>query len=520
MFLYKTDTVHLKNNVQGFLFSLRDTGSSRTINRMLLHKDNYTFSLVTLGDTLSEESSFIKSFYKSATLSGKTGRNIYESRLNDFFTDLFSKDSAAKKKAKLSLTNIYFDQKSIPQIEAAINRLNLSDKEYFDIKVKLIAELGYISDTANPVIVDLLKKIYECTADTVFFQNEVIKALTRHKTKKAYTLFKELILQDPPFFSDNYQYSSLFRNLADSLLLARDLFPELLQLSTLADYKEQVLKLLVTLIDSNLVKAADYESYFTTIYFDARVELKKLQIKDEKIMEKELTKSDNENKRDFTVFNRFKRRSDLEDYSILLIPFYNTKKNVPQFFERLLQSREPEVRMTAAILMLRNNLAVADSILLSLAADDKYRSRLYVKLANAKRLDRFPPKYKNQLDISRSLLLADKDYNKVDSVVFIKKQPAAYLDKKGVVYFFKYRVNKEDEWKIGVSGLQPGDDKKLSTDDKLTSMTDKKLKLNEDLDEQLQQQLKRILFGFHPSAKHFYEFGNYANYRPIAVYED
>lgn len=520
MFLYKTDTVHFKNNVQGLRLSLRDTGSSRSISRMLLHKDNYTYSLVTLGDTLSEESSFIESFYKTAAPSGKTGKNIYESRLHDFFTDLFSKDSSAKKKAQQSLAHIYFDQKAVPQVKAAIDRLNLTDKEYFDIKVKLIAELGYIRDTADPLVVDLLKKIYESTADTGIFQNEVFKALATHKTKKAYALFKALILQDPPFFPQNYQYNSLFLNLGDSLLLARELFPELLQLLTLDDYKEQVLGLLVTLVDSNLVKAADYESYFNKIYFDARIELKKLQLKDEKILEKELTKAADENKSNYTIFNRFKRRNELEDYCVLLIPFYNTQKNVPRFFERLLRSREPEARMAAAVLMLRSNLYVADSILLNLAADDKYRSRLYVKLANAKRLDHFPARYKNQIDISRSLLLADKDYNQVDSVVFIKKQPAAYLDKKGVVYFFKYRVNKEDDWKIGVSGLQPGDEKKISTGDRLTRMTEKKLKPNDDLDAQLQEQLKRILFGVHPSAKHFYTFNKFADYRPVAVYED
>ena len=195
-----------------------------------------------MGDTLSAESSFIKSFFSSlAPEEKKLGRSIYENRLDEFFTDLFSKDSATQKRAQQSISNIYFGEKGVPKIAAAIERLNIADKEYFDTKVKLIAELGYIKDTTNPVVVSLLKKIFERTADTSLFQNEVFKALARHKTKTAYTLFKELILQDPPIFSDNYEYSSLFRNLGDSLLLARDLFPELLQLSTLSDYKENVL---------------------------------------------------------------------------------------------------------------------------------------------------------------------------------------------------------------------------------------------------------------------------------------
>lgn len=518
--LYKTDTLNLTNHVKGFRFTLRDTGSSRTLNRLLMFKDNYSYSVVTLGDTLSSESSFIRTFFSSiAPAEKKPGRSIYENRQYNFFADLFSKDSATQKRAQQSITNIYFSEKSVPQIATAIERLNLSDKEYFDSKVKLIAELGYIKDTTHPVVVSLLKKIYERTADTGIFQNEVFKALARHKTKMAYTLFKELILQEPPVFSDNYEYSSMFRNLGDSLLLARDLFPELLQLSGLSDYKENILNLLVKLADSNLIKAADYESYFTKIYFDARMELKKLQIKDEKILEKELMKADEENKRNYPAYGGYSK-NDLDDYSVLLIQFYDKRTNVPLYFERLLQSRDPGVRMTAVVLLLRNNIPVADSILLKLAADDQFRSRLYTKLEKAKQLDKFPATYKTQQDIARSFLLADKNYNKVDSVVFLKKQPVTYLDKKGVVYFYKYRVNKYDDWKIGISGLQPENEKNILTDDKLTTMTEKNIKNDIPLDEQLQDQLKKILFSFHPSARNFYGSDNYSGYRTVSTYED
>ncbi|MBL7703309.1 MAG: TraB/GumN family protein [Ferruginibacter sp.] len=520
--LYKTDTLNLKHDVKGFRYSLRDTGSSRAINRMLLLKDNYTFSLVSLGDTIAEQSGFIKSFYSSIMpAEKKLGRSIYENRLDEFMEDLFSKDSATQKKAQQSIPNIYFGEKGVPQIAAILQKLNLSNKDYFDSKVKLVSELGYIKDTIKETVVPLLKNIFEKTADTSVFQNEVFKALARHKTQKAYSLFKELILQEPPVFSDNYEYSSLFRSLGDSLLLARTLFPELLQLSSLNDYKDHVLSLLVTLVDSNLIKGADYESYFTKIYFDAKVELKKLQIKDEKTLEKELLKEDDDNSGvKYTPVYSSYNKSGLDDYSVLLLPFYEKRKNVQLFFERLLQSREPEVRMTAAVLMLRNNIPVADSIITNLAADNLHRSKLYTKMEKAKRLDKFPAKYKDQLEMAKSFLLADKNYARVDSIIFIKKQVTSYLDKKGVVYFFKYRVNKEDDWKIGISGLQPEDEKGIYTDDKLTSMTDRKIKKDEPLGDQLQAQLKKILFSFHKSARNFYGSNSYSNYRAIDSYGD
>jgi uncharacterized protein YbaP (TraB family) len=509
LFLYRSEPLLLNHGVKGYKFILRDTGSSRTITRMVMLKDNYTFSVVTMGDTLTAESSFINSFFNSfKPAEKKLGRNIYDNRLDEFFTDLFSKDSATQARAQQSVSNIYYGEKGVPRIIEAIDRLNHSYKEYFNTKSKLIAELGYIRDTTKPVIVNYLKKIYERTADTSFFQNEVFNALARHKTKAAYDLFKELILQDPPIFESDYEYSSLFDNLEDSLLLASSLFPELLQLSSLSDYKDKVLSLLVTLVDSNIVKAAEYENYFSKIYFDAKIELKRQRLADEKIMEKEVLKEDNA-----TGVRKYDYLSDdkknLNEYSVLLLPFYTKNNKVPSFFEQLLQSKEPDVRLNAAVLLLRNNLPVADSILLDLATNDQYRGKLFSDLESAKRLDKFPEKYKNQIDMARSYLVADKNYDKVDSIVFLQKQPVAYQGKKGLLYFFKYRVKKEDDWKIGISGLQPENEKNAGSDDKLVSMTEKKIKPDEPLDVQLQKQLKKILFSFHNSGKNFYGYNDY-----------
>ena len=136
-------------------------------------------------------------------------------------------------------------------------------------------------------------------------------------------------------------------------------------------------------------------------------------------------------------------------------------------------------------------------------------------------MDRFPAQYKNQLAIARSILLYDKDYNKVDSVVFLKKQPVAYKNSKGMVYFFKYRVKKADEWKIGFSGLQPEKENEISSDDDLAVMTEKKIKKDEPVDDQFQKLLKKILFNFHKSSKNFYNYNDYyGRLRPVDDYED
>jgi predicted NUDIX family phosphoesterase len=105
--------------------------------------------------------------------------------------------------------------------------------------------------------------------------------------------------------------------------------------------------------------------------------------------------------------------------------------------------------------------------------------------------------------------VTDRSYNKIDSVVLVSKQSGIYKNEKGMVYFFKYRVKKEDDWKIGISGLQPEKETALSSNNYLTSMTDKKLKEDKPANEQFQEQLKRLLFTAHKSAKNFYDNNRY-----------
>jgi uncharacterized protein YbaP (TraB family) len=507
LILYKNDSFHLSNGITGFKFVLRDTGSSRTITRTMMLKDDWMFSFVTLGDTLSQPSAFVKTFFQTfMPEEKKIGRNLFDVNcLDSFFTDLFSKDTAIHQQAQQSIPNVYFGAPGGPKILAAINRLKPSDKDYYDTKEKLITELGYIKDTTNPFVVTALKKIYDQTADTSIFQNQVVNSLILHKTADAYKLLKELMLQDPPIFDNDYDYTNLFSGFQDSLALSSTLYPDFLQLGALDDYKEPVRSLLVTLVDSGYTKTPQYETYFSKLFFDAKIELKKQRAKDEKQMEAENSKSDDND--DDNTYSYDDRKNSLDDYAQLLMPFYDKNPGVPKFFDNLLASKDEDLQLNTAVLMINNNKPVPAGILVSLASKDRYSGPLYTALDNIHHTEKFPVQYKTQLKLARSYLF--DDYKKVDSVVYLSKQTASLDDQKGTVYFFKYRLKKDDDWKIGISGLQPKDLKKVSSNARLTEMTDKKLKEDEPVKTQLQEQLKKIVYGFHKSAKNFFDSDNY-----------
>ena len=190
---------------------------------------------------------------------------------------------------------------------------------------------------------------------------------------------------------------------------------------------------------------------------------------------------------------------------MLLMPFYDSNANVPKFFDKLLKSKEDNIAMNAALLLLRNNKPVPDSLLIALAAKDRNRGLLFSKMEKINKLNRFPAMYNNQLAMARSYLVEDKNYTAIDSIVFVARQMVEYDRKRGNVYFFKYRLKKQDDWKMGISGLQPANIKEVSSNDKLAFMTDKRIKDDTPVLQQFNEQLKKIQFNFHKSARNFFE---------------
>ena len=467
-----------------------------------------------MADTTGEESTFIKTFLSSfSPMDDSTDFNVYTNKNDIFFKDFYSKDSITHTKVLAALPNIYYTQKDIPRLSGIIQSLQYGDKEYFDTKSKVIRELGYIKEfgSAEPVV-KFLKNVYENAADTSTFQNNVIKALAKNETRESYSLLKSLLIQDPPVFENRSEYSDFFGDIQDSLLLAKKLFPEILQLLTIEDYKDNVTSLLVSLVDSNLITAKDYEDFFTKIYFDAKIELKKQQTKDEKMMRK-ARNDDDDDTNDYDYDRYTSSASKLDGYAKLLMPFYNKNASVAKFIDKLLTSKDAGLQLNAAILLLKNKKNVPDSILLSLAKSDRYRAGFYEAIKKINLEEKFPIACRNQQEIAKSILVTDNGYNEMDSVQFVSSTTVDYDGSKGFVYFFKYRMKEEDEWKMGISGVQPLNKNEINTLYGRTYKTHrKKINNEEELNVQFQNELNKMLILSHKSGRNFYLNDNYSRY--------
>jgi uncharacterized protein YbaP (TraB family) len=492
----------------GYRYTLSDTNTSRQINVCVFLKNNNLFRVLSLTDSGQTNSDFIRRFYATLRpLDPLPGPPVFKSKLDAFFHDFYSKDSLTAQRAREAIPNVYFGPAGVPALLQAINTLPYNGKDYFETKTRLINELGYINDsTATGPVIEGLNHIYQAAGDTSTVQNAVLKALAHHKTRAAYDLLKRLMVQDPPIFDNASDYNYLFQDLGDSLALARILFPDLLRLATVDDYKGNVQSLLANLVDSGYLHGTDYESYFSQIWFDARIQWKKQEGRDEKKWQKKEDDGNEDNVDNDTDDNA---ANDLDDFAILLAPFYDKNPNIPRFFDKMLQSRDATLRLNTAVLLLRHDRPVADSIIRTLAAADPYRSNLYQQLVAINKTDRFPRQYKNQLDMARSLLTSSRGSAGLADIQFVAKRKMQFKEWTGFVYFFKYKPARDDDWQIGISGIQPSDPASLNTSTEFVSLTGKKLRPSLPIATQFDDQLKKLIFSKRKSAAAFYLDRNY-----------
>ncbi|WP_205513682.1 TraB/GumN family protein [Longitalea arenae] len=536
----------LPNGMRCRDLQLTDTNSSRLIIAKLFYNKGHFFSISTLTDTFSHKSALLSSFFASFKPADTLkGESLFVKKTSRFMNDLFSKDSLVVKKARKSLYQVAYDAQDVPLLKKAIDSLNWSMKDYLLLKRHFIESLGKLNDST---IAPYLQQLYWKVKDTADWQNAILNALLHQRTKAAFLAFKDLVLQEPPIMDEDYSYARPYRlpsgyadhtvagktgrknmyygrwsPLFDTLALTKHIFPDILQLMNIDDYRNDIMNLLVTMVDSGYLKAADYESSFPKIYLEAKQLLKKQLAKENKAnMEKAARKeagpsvsfyaSDEEEDRPSDAGN-----AELDRYATLLLPFYTKNPGVPSFFEQLQSTQDRRLLYNTFILLLRNNYKVPDSLFLKYAQLDEYRSELYMDLETMKKTDKFPKQYKTQLDIARSLIVQSlSNYDKIDTLIFLDKLPVAYENKKGYVYFFKYKRMRDDiTWQVASAGLIPEKAEviDLKNDDFTAVEEERKLANDKPVKEQLQKMLKEMLYARRSSASVFYDARSYSLYR-------
>ena len=470
----------LPDGTSGYNVVYTDTGSTKLVKIKFTLKGNQLVYAFAITASNEPESELLSTTFNSVQSNiKKTSENILNNKLKNYFADFYSKDEKTKTRARNWISNIRYDEEGIDGLLNAYRTYKYDEKDFYENKTKLVKEFGYITDsTAQPKLMKALKTLYDWSADTSMFQNQVIIALARLRNKKSYAELKQMMTMDPPVFENNQQVNELFGLLNDSLKTTKTLFPEILQLAALDDYKNPINSVLEDLADSNLLATKDYETYFSKLFFDAKINLKKQFSKDEEMLKSMADKDAQEANRYKKYYNSEEVNNDvIRDFKLLAM-FYQTNPMVKKYFDKALQSKNNLLVINAATALEKYKISVADSITKKLAADKMYAYLLYKKLGMNKAENLYPSAFNNQQKLTYSQIFWQGDFKKLDTIVFLQKLKTEVSKVKGNVFVYKYRLDNDGPWYLALCGIQPFDESKTAfnnlVSDVKTQIDDKK----------------------------------------------
>lgn len=421
-----------ENDLYSYSFFAKDSLSAKRIRVKNILKKGVLFELKTLEDSISPSSEFVNKFYKTFTpLDTLLGRDVFESKVTDYFKALKNKDSIVDNADYL----IEYTEADVDAMIATLNDFEFPKDKKF-VKGNILYNL---SSLKSAKILPFLKKLYRKSYADPKTQIAIIEALIAKRNIESYKLILSLLEEDFPIGS--YGMSNLFDlpKAKDSLQLKRKLFPELLKYSTIQEYKKPVYGLLSQLKDSSLVKPRVYKRYKDQIFNDAKIELKRSLIEQESY-----------------AYNTL-----LSNYINLLYPF-REEKNIAHFYLRLLESNDINALSDYYVLLKTKGEAIPKKL------EDKTLNNIdnlnvLIPKLNAKNL--LPEVFKTgafQLKYAQSVLfsLIYDDYDD-DKISFFKKEELVIKNKPIDIYFFKVKgkeqySNSATEWLYYVAFKRDG----------------------------------------------------------------
>lgn len=470
-----------------------DTNSCRVIKTKFILKNGALYSLQTTLDTIQSPSLFIQNFFNNfEPLDTIIGKSIFSDKSTLFFDAIYSEDSLRVENAlKSVLTHVNFKEDDIESMIKTIDHYNFPAK-HIGVKTQLISDLGKIDDkTVIPYLVNL----YPIVEDTSMYQIAILRGLANQKTKKSFQQFVKLLDYDIPLASKGKNIYSVFYPFYDTLSIAKEIYPELLDYAFVDDYKLSTYALLSNLVAKNIIKGKVYKSRYKQILREAKIELKS------QISNEQAEKVNQENQENSYYFSSYKNQGNdlLVNYATLLLPFYN-KPAVKEFFLKLSKVEDYIVNTDIYGIMIKLSLDVNPKIWTTLAADNINRNYLYKMLKRIDRLDLFPIEYQTQNLMVESLLYNDNFDITKDSIEFITKKEIIFNSDTGYVYFYKSKTQKSDDWALDYIGLQPLNEKEINIDYKIkeTKITIEKHKKIEEI---IEEELKSIGLDGHKRAK-------------------
>jgi len=462
-----------RKGIEYVTFTYTDTNSTRIIKELNALHGQIRYSVVAYMDTLSGNSEFVNTFFKTFDVSDTLlDDHIFTKKGYRFFQDFNSKDSATRKAAIKNYDKVTFCRADIANLCNVIDSINMKG-DAAGIRCDLIVKLSQI-DSSQFIIIPYLQKLYKRFSDTAYMQIEILNAMAHQKNDKAFQAIKPILSNDIPISDNTYNMHAMLWNFGDSLKLAKIILPELIELTNYPEYRNTAYSMISKMKDSGILTVNDYAAIHEKLVKETKIEYKRMMasLTNEK-QDKEYDHFENSmysiaTQLDYSsskpvVADGSRNYLLLADILDLSLPLRDKNSTINDIVGKILKITNNETRLSLLPVLLKYKINFADSVYETLAKNKSTRKALYEVLSEAKQLNLFPKAYLNHSAwIESSISAVEGSYSKLDTFVILSNQKLFISNDSALVYICKYRMDNEDNWSLYLSESLPTDTNKLN----------------------------------------------------------
>ena len=420
---------------------------SRSLRYKVVFSGDRLYKLLATFDNKTGPTPFIDSFYSNfKPIRHTEGWDLFETKSKYFFEDLGGEDSILNEFALNYGYLIDFEAEDVPRLQDIYDTLDDKIESEAELKSSLRWE---ISTKDHPLSHAFVEKEFHEHEDDANTQLALLFYLSTKEDSNSVAQIKKLLIEYTPLINSTYNnyIVQMFSSLEDSLELAVDLYPELLQLTRYPEYKSRIYKLLANIFDEALMNEDMLGVEVNSLMRDGKDAIKRK------------LASEGGTNYTYTSYATKELVTSYEESTTELISLarviaqLDTSDRVNYFFDKFYTSTDVEELMNCLMIRLDNELPVHDSLWKKLEEDTAIYANLYFNLLERNALHLIKDHSGNE-EFFISSLLYQGEY-KEDSIHFIKK---VYIDDKehpGNIYFFKRKSEEDIEWHMDFIGPIP-----------------------------------------------------------------
>lgn len=399
----------LKDNMASQELLLKDTLSNRAIYLKSIVKNGTIYELKTLTDTLQKPSRFITEFYNNFKPNDTViGVSPFEDKTALFFKKLRENDSLVQ----TSVFRLTFSEKHLDSLMKFVSDFEFPEDKLF-IKNAFLRKIARMDDKR---VKPFLKKLYESSYDDSNIQEFILNAIADKEDEGSVKDILDLLSADFPVGVSRFEFINSF---SDSLPVAKKFYPDLLDYTSIEEYKIPVYGLLAQLVLKKEVNPKMYKGIVGQLLNEAKIELKKMLSNNHTPLYPPHHDYDSYGGYNDEYYDDDEDYDDgyygeqdlLSTYVTLLYPYKNTKK-VSEFLNRLQLAKDDEFKINYLIIKKLFGEKVTSEDFLPFAENSKTRSDLFLALTTTELMNLYPKPYLSQDSLNVATFYRFNDYNK------------------------------------------------------------------------------------------------------------